>query len=231
MRDPVLAAKTIKPAWSKVSLTIKACGGLHYLRGNSAPYFTLTADQHRKGFPHQCQSGGADHEAILKHWPQFADLAALHLSDINGTPMHAEANGWYALAGALPDNAGEKFHCGNSEQHMPKPPEKRQHEWDATEYRKPTPDECLAQFARHARISVETAQTVCEEVVCVFNEWWTHELSRPETERRTQQACWQRARQRFGEWIADQQPRWKREADECIQKYALKVYGDKWKAV
>jgi hypothetical protein len=39
--------------------------------------------------------GGADHETLLKHFRGLAPIVALHLSDPDGTPMHAEANGWY----------------------------------------------------------------------------------------------------------------------------------------
>jgi len=38
---------------------------------------------------------GCCHEEIAKYFPQFADLIALHLSDVDGTPMHAAANSAY----------------------------------------------------------------------------------------------------------------------------------------
>jgi len=106
--EPVLATRIIPGnLGTACSLKFTVYGGLHHIKGNHAPYFSLTYWEHRKGFPNQCQSGGAGHERILEYYPQFADLAALHLSDIDGVPMHAESNGWYNLAGALPDNAGE----------------------------------------------------------------------------------------------------------------------------
>ena len=106
--NPILAVTSYRA--HRVSMTVKAEGGLHYIGGNAKPYFSLTYTEHRKGFPNQCQSFGADHSKILKYWPRFADLAALHLSDIDGVPTHAEANGWYWLAGALPGNAGQEYH-------------------------------------------------------------------------------------------------------------------------
>ena len=221
MREPVLAAKTIKPAWSKVTLTLRAIGGLHYIKGNHAPYFTLTKDEFRKGFPHQCQSGGCDHETLLKHWPKFADLAALHLSDINGVPTHAEANGWYDLAGALPGNAGEKYHAGNSKRHFPKPEgAPREHEWDTTDYREPTPEECLQIFADHARVDIEMARKVHKLVVDEFVDNGKYGPAE----------AWKRARAVFAQWIEDQRPRWKSEAEACIQKHGLRVFGDEWNA-
>ncbi len=93
-------------------------GGLHNIKSNHAPYFTITAEERdpRTGRVDSC---GCLHEQILKIRPKYADLVAMHLSDIDGVPMHAEANGWYQLAGALPNNAGQQYHGGNSERHFP----------------------------------------------------------------------------------------------------------------
>lgn len=237
--DKVLAVKTIPSHTRAYNLTLKVCGGLHYLRGNSAPYFSLTADIHRKGHPNQCQSVGADHETILKHFPKFADLAALHLSDMDGKPMHAESNGWYSIAGALPDNAGQRFHSGNSERHFPKPDgAPRRGDWDKTDYRKPTPAECLQITADHLRITVEAAQGLRDAVV----EW---ALAGMELRRAAEVAGasaagvyksvglydWDHARREFAAWIERQAPRWKAEADACIAAHGLVVFGDKWERV
>ncbi len=70
-------------------------GGLHFIQGNRAPYFAITAD----GRDHGSEFGGCCHDLILEHFPQFADLVALHLSDNKGVPMHATANGFYHLGG------------------------------------------------------------------------------------------------------------------------------------
>lgn len=236
MRSPTLAVKTIPSHTPAYNLTMRVVGGLNYLRGNSAPYFSLTADIHRKGQPNQCQSGGCQHDLILKHFPKFADLAALHLSDINGVPSYAEDNGWYKLAGALPENAGEKYHVGNSERHYPKPPgAPRRGEWGTTDYRKPTPDECLDILAEHLRITPEAARGLRDAV----EEWASEGM---ELRRATEEAGaaaagvyksvgkydWAYARREFGKWIDRQRPRWEAEAAACIAKHWLVVFGDKW---
>jgi hypothetical protein len=104
--DPVLATVT------KGRLTFKVYGGLHYIRGNSAPYFSLTC----WGRDHGSEFGGASHETILEHCPQFADLAALHMSDHNGIPTYAAENGFYHLGGSRsPKNAIWRFSGPNWE--------------------------------------------------------------------------------------------------------------------
>lgn len=144
-REPILAARSLRAGTDgyRVPLTFRVEGGLHYLRGNAAPYFSLTYTQHRKGFPNQCYSGGAGHDAILRYFPRFADLAALHLSTIDGAPMHAEASGWYSLAGAL-GGAGETYHAGNGSPAV-------------------TPAGCLARFAAHCRITLAEAEAIRAE--------------------------------------------------------------------
>lgn len=70
-----------------------AYGGLHHIKGNRAPYFSLTGAEYEKtrhGIGWQEASGGCIHEALLEQWPDLAPLAALHLSDIDGTPAYVE---------------------------------------------------------------------------------------------------------------------------------------------
>ena len=78
----------VDPSW----ITVEA--GLYYIRGNSAPYFSVTAVIYERG---KDVDGGCLHEMILKYFPQLAPVVALHLSDNDGTPIHAEANGLYHL--------------------------------------------------------------------------------------------------------------------------------------
>jgi hypothetical protein len=208
-RDPILAAKSIRPVlggYPNVWLTFKVEGGLHFIKANGKPYFTLTYTSHRKGFPNQCYSGGAGHDEILKHYPKFADLAALHLSDIDGVPMHAEANGWYSLAGAL-GGAGQQYHAGNSKRHCPiVPPADKP--WQNTEYREPTQAECLQIFADHCRIPIEEAQAIRDRVAAKWN--------------------FPDMRSEWRAIMETMRPRWKAEAEACIAKHNLRVFGDEW---
>lgn len=217
--DPILVSREFAPGefeGEDVRMTVKVYGGLHYLKGNRAPYFSLTYWAHQKGRKNSRECGGAGHKTILRYWPEFADLAALHLSDIDGVPMHAGGNGWYYLAGTFPDAYGEKYHGGNSDQHFPLPPDSIDpaKPWQTTEYRKPTGDECLQIFADYIRVSREEAAAI-----------------RAEVDRAAKAAPHSRnkvAREALKPFIEALKPRWKAEADACIAKHGLVVYGDKW---
>jgi hypothetical protein len=66
--------------------------GLSHLKGNAKPYFSITANVYVSG---RWESGGCQHEAVLAAWPEAAPLVALHLSDIDGVPMHGVENARY----------------------------------------------------------------------------------------------------------------------------------------
>lgn len=206
-------------------MSFRVEGGLHYIRGNSAPYFSLTYWAHRAGFPNQRECGGAGHDVILRYFPQFADLAALHLSDIDGVPMHGEANGWYNLAGAL-GGMGERYHVGNSERHFPIPPDPATPSWRNTEYRHPTEPECLQIFADHCRIGIEEARAIAAVVALQLGPAQESHSAPPHSP-----ADYARARACWRDYFEAMRPRFKREADACIAHHGLKVYGDPWCAV
>lgn len=81
----------------KPGTRIRVTAGLHWLDGNAAPYWSVTA---AIGTPRELQtgdwqSGGCCHDEVLRHWPQLAPVVALHLADDAGVPMHAVANAIY----------------------------------------------------------------------------------------------------------------------------------------
>lgn len=148
--------------WKAGRITIECC--LHQLDGNPRPYFSVTATIHTTPIKPKTDrgfiAGGCLHGEVLKVMPELAPLVALHLCDDDGSPMHAEANGWYNLAGAL-GGMGERYHAGNAKrQHWKDEPINR----DFDGYRESTPDECLASFARHCRINMAEAHAIAEQV-------------------------------------------------------------------
>jgi hypothetical protein len=178
MRDPVLA----KHRDDEKRLRFTVHGGLHYIKGNPAPHFSLTAD----GWDHGSEFGGCCHEIILEHFPQFADLAALHLSDIDGMPMHTLENGFYHLGG--------------------------------THWERPKFDVA----ARHFRITEAEARQLVYDLFGDSFSLTGGFLSTGEANK---------AKARLSQWVDAQRPRWKAEADACVAKHGLVVYGDPWPAV
>jgi hypothetical protein len=155
----------------------KVYGGLNYIRGNSKPYFSVTYSDR--------DLGGCCHELILEKHPDLADLVALHLSDIDGQPMHALENGFYWLGGT---------------------------HWQRPDY---------AIAAKHFRISEQMARQLVRDY---FG------MSFSETASFLSKAAAAKAKTKLAEWVDAQGPRWKAEAETCIAKHGLAVYGDEWKA-
>jgi len=182
-------------AGSKVVVT----AGLHYIRGNRLPYFSVTCAIYEGG---RDVGGGASHDLIGRLWPWLAPVIALHLSDSDGVPMHAEANGWYQLAGYY-GGAGERYHSGNAERNFPIMPDPAT-PWKDTEYRKPTADECLASWAEHMRIPMDQARDIADG--------WRDTVQgamlagRPFTT----------LKQYHVAFVAEQKDRWKAEAEAAI---------------
>lgn len=86
----IIAQRTLTTLDDKGRL-FKVTAKFQHLKGNARPYFSCTAEG--AGF------AGCIHEDILKFAPEFAQAVAIHLSDDDGTPMHAIDNGWYWFGG------------------------------------------------------------------------------------------------------------------------------------
>ena len=204
--------------------------GLHLFRGNERPYFSLTCWEsacHNENL--EC-SGGASHGKILARWPELADISALHLADDDGVPMYAEDNGWYWLVGYY-GGLNEQYHAGNStKQHWKNADGTRATDSTAPGvefdgYREPTPDECLAVFADHVRLSFDDAKALAERIAKDFTIGELRNLSRSKDPNAVN------LRRDINDtlgmlWKAEcdaMRPRWKAEAEACIAKHGLVV--------
>jgi len=176
--DPILSRFTYHEQGRRYDATVT--GGLHYLRGNRSPHFSITADvsENSREF-----MSGACHDLILEHRPEFADLITLHLSDIDGQPMYAQENAEYWLAGAIPwAFPNVRYHGGDS--------------YDRAG--------CLAILAKHLRCDLQTADSLADQCDDA------------------------NGAQPLQDYIKAQTARWKAEADICIAKHGLVVFGDPW---
>ena len=208
------------------------------LEGNSTPqpchpkgYFSVTGDIYHKATRTRTGGGttccGCLHDEVLKAFPSLAFLVSMHLSDSStGEPMHAESNGFYTLAGAVPElhHFGERYHAGNSERHFPfkgsPPPDKP---WQTTEYRRPTADECLGFLAEHLRCTIEEAQAIRAGCIAAAK-------AAPKAEEAEQASPRTAARAKFAEIVATMRPRWAAEAAQAhrqIEAIANRRPGEK----
>ena len=222
MKKPTLASKVYTDHGETYRITVH--GGLHYIRGNSAPYFTITADQYRK-----CGNGrwvedsfGCLHELIERLWPgKFTDLIAMHLSHIDGEPTHSAENGWYFARG------GTWFGA-------------RWLDADGPKYGTPaTFRDSVRSVMRHFRINRKQAI----KLVALGRE------SVRQDRQRHAAADWDRLnavpiasygprplvdggsyKGEFMRRVATYTERFSEEAQACIDNHGLVVFGDKWQA-
>lgn len=61
-------------------------------------YFSITGTTWEKGVA-DFHTSGCIHEDILETIPNFKQIVDLHLSDLDGVPMHSVENGWYWAGG------------------------------------------------------------------------------------------------------------------------------------
>ena len=78
--------------------------GLHYIKGNSSSYFTITGTEYRANsngerdmrYKDSIQCGAIG-EYISKLDKHFIEMEKMHLRDYDGSPMHPIENGLYWL--------------------------------------------------------------------------------------------------------------------------------------
>lgn len=106
MTDTIIARRTWEKALPNGHPLTGGSRSKHLLRadaklyslGGQAPHFSLTGDllnTRRTSDPFIM--GGCMHEELTAEWPELAPLAAIHLSDDHGVPIHAIGNGLYWL--------------------------------------------------------------------------------------------------------------------------------------
>jgi uncharacterized protein GlcG (DUF336 family) len=204
-------------------------------------YFSVTGDIYHKATRTRTGDGtracGCLHDETLKAFPSLAFLVSLHLSDAStGEPSHAESNGFYILAGAVPElrHFGCEYHAGNAKQHFPikgNPPEGKP--WATTEYREPTPEECLERLARHLRCSLEEARAIREACVNAAKTAPAVPVSVPyplntrehreavkAAEKAGEAGPREAARKAFAALVAEMRPRWVQEAAQAHRQIA-----------
>lgn len=121
---------------SRLTVTVKVPGD------PGQKYFSVTAEEtaYRRRAPHAC---GRLHDEVLEHFPDLRDVVALHLSDSEGAPMHAEVNGWWWLVGAV----GEELAAGAR-------PDQ-------------SPEECRTILAEHLRLSARATSDIINATVII----------------------------------------------------------------
>lgn len=203
--DPILRS------FEDSKLRVYALGGLHYMKGNDAPYFSLTAASWRRERGRWEEDAfGCCHDMLTGRWPELQPLADLHLSDCYGVPMYAEANGWYWLAG-YGGGLGERWHGGNR---------------DGSTSR----EDCLSIWCNHVRVPLAFGRLLADA--------WIHQGTERAREDayvigdgviHVNKAVGLAVRRIHAGWIADQHERWQKEADECVRLLDLcYYYGDRW---
>lgn len=193
-----LVASSAKP--DDAPFRLRVVGGLNYLQGNALPHFSITGEVTEYG--RKCEVGCL-HERITELFgDRFKELMALHLSDINGAPIYAEANGWYWLVGALPEYAADESlamfarHCRISFD------EARQVADTVTE------------AAQHAPLDIQRTEIAGASATGTGAKMTAYD--------------WKAGRRVFAEWIESQRPRWSKEAKAAIERFGLQVFGDPW---
>lgn len=197
-KDPILKSQ------NKNGRLVNAVGGLHYLRGNSKPHFSLTIASWVRG---REDMFGCAHDEILKIWPSLKPLADLHLSDIDGVPMHAAENGLYYVQHLIPGCSGYGPLASSFA--------------DPGYGQKRSDEECIQIMADHFRISLDEANHLLAMLVGCANSVSHYSRvyeggAKPVV--KAAMAC----------WVESQKPRWKAEADKAIADLGLVVYGDKY---
>lgn len=187
---------------------LRAHAKAYKLNGNQHPHFSVTGEigTKRQLETGNWQCGGCIHEEIVKRWPTIAPIIALHLSNADdGEPMHAEANGYYWLAGVV-GGLGEQYHGGNGSDGR-------------------SPEKCLSILADHLRISQDEAKQISDQVKNAYDGAFQSYEAPPTGPTLNRLDPWKgdrlktasnTAKNVFHDFVNAQRDRWQREANEGI---------------
>lgn len=173
-----------------ISISNDGCGG--------NPYFSITADLYEKGKPltdRNYIAGGCLHDKILVAAPSLKPFVDIHLSDLEGIPMHAVENGFYWLCKA----------AGIPQEYAPKQ--------DA--------ETCFSDLLSHLRIDKQEGNKIMGEVVTKYmdgkDKLLFDEIT-PETRAKQEQQGILDAKNEFKKIVDSIKPRWQNEASQAIKQ-------------
>lgn len=211
--------------------------------GSQKPYFSITGEVYPADKPateRNLISCGCCHDDIQAITNEFDDVIALHLSNIDGQPMHSLENGFYHYAEGIKEDGTLVYFKNEEEANKAKKDNK---EWVYQEFLKQTglkDDE----FVKQAFFLLELQKFIYDDKLSYCNiikEIWKN---RPKNDlnivvKRNNKALASHLRislkeaeaipagltkQQFNErYILPNVGRWKQEADAVIQKYKLTI--------
>jgi hypothetical protein len=205
--------------------------------GTQSPYFSITGSVI---YPDGGSCSGACHDEILKKRPELADLIALHLCDIDGSPSSAVENGFYFYEEArgiaqfqkdedrTPENKAK--HLKTLQDHL------RVSTLELAELLRTLDALTMPELIQRERIMLHVRQneaqnyeraieslkeikedtTAIENKLAVCKEAIQNSIG---TIRRHETA----GKDHFKKYVEKQRPRWKQEAEAIIGKYNLQI--------
>lgn len=171
-RGGITSAKLTREWGAGAVLSIHAevshLGGPYERGEGQAPHFSVTCqvvttESRRR---RDIAGGGCLHDLALEYWPELAPIVALHLAHADdGTPMHAEGNGFYWLEGLWGPKGfgggdsrfGGPYHGGNAD--IQWVDENGQHRYGPAPLR-----HALAIFADHIRVRADEAAEIADQL-------------------------------------------------------------------
>lgn len=158
------------------------------------PYFSLTGAHYSaaRESDRNMLSCGCIHEKIIEVCHEMAPLVAIHLSTLDGVPMHATENAVHWVSGALPDLPGFQYRPTA-----------------ASSYGEHTPESCVRILGEHLRTDpLPVIEAVLLDVAPVLALHARRLATVGDIEKVV--------RTTVGRIVETLRPQWKREAEEAL---------------